>query len=84
MTEYDEKVKDYWKISHGNCIVKMEDGKGLENEVKKVNTMPLHLGSFVLSNSKGNTKNFIHVINGFYTNGVYYGDTDSLYIENEH
>ena len=26
---------------------------------------------------------FIHAINGFYTNEVYYTDTDSLYIENK-
>ena len=29
-------------------------------------------------------KNFIHAINGFYTNDVYYTATDSLYIENKH
>ena len=28
--------------------------------------------------------NFIHAINGFYTNDLYYTDTDSLHIENEH
>ena len=28
--------------------------------------------------------NFIHAINGFYTNDVYNTDTDSLYIENKH
>ena len=28
--------------------------------------------------------NFIHAINGFYTNDVYYTDTDSLYIQNKH
>ena len=27
---------------------------GLEDEVKKLNTMPFHLGAFVLSNSKKN------------------------------
>ena len=43
MTEYDERVKDNWRISHGNYIVKMIDDKGLEDEVKKLNTMPLHL-----------------------------------------
>ena len=49
-----------------------------------MNTLPLHLGAFVLSNSKRIMNNFIHVINGFYTNDVYYTDTDSLYIENKH
>ena len=83
MTEYDERVKDYWKISGINYIVKMIDDKGLEDEIKKLNTMPLHLEAFVLSNSKRIINNFIHANNGFYTD-VYYTDTDSLYIENKH
>ena len=84
MTEYDERIRDYWKISGINCIVKMIDDAGLEDEVKKLNTMPLHLGAFVLSNSRRIMNNFIHANNGFYTNDVYYTDTDSLYIENKH
>ena len=28
--------------------------------------------------------NLVHAIDGFYTNDVYYTDTDSLYIENNH
>ena len=79
-TENDERVKDYWKIGVNNYIVKMIDDKGLEDEIKKINTMPLQLGAFVLSNSKRIMNNFIHAINGFYTNDVYYTDTDSLYI----
>ena len=59
-TEYDERVEDYWKISGINCIVKMTDDAGLEDEVKKLNAMPLHLGAFVLSNSKRILNNFIH------------------------
>ena len=51
-SEYDETVKDYWRIAYGNYIVKLIDDAGLENEVKKLNTVPLTLGSFVLSNSK--------------------------------
>ena len=84
MSEYDERVKDYWRKSHGNYIVKMIDDKGLEDEVKKLNTMPLLLGGFVLSNSKRIINNFIHPNNGFYKNDLYYEDTDSLYIENKH
>ena len=84
MSEYDERIKDYWKLSGINYIVKMIDDAGLEDEVKKLNTMPLHLGAFVLSNSKRIMNNFIHAIDGFYTNDVYYTDTDSLYIENRH
>ena len=62
----------------------MIDDKGLEDKMRKMNTMPLHLGAFVLSNSKRIMNNFIHAIGGFYTNDVYYTDTDSLYIENKH
>ena len=46
--------------------------------------MPFHLGAFVLSNSNRTISTFIHAINGFYTNDVYYTDTDSLYIGNKH
>ena len=82
ISEYDEKIY-YWKKSHGNYI-EMIDDKDLGDEVKKLNTMLLHLGSFALSNSKRIMNSFIHAINGFHTNDVYYGDTDSLYIENKH
>ena len=44
MTEYDERGEDYWKISGINYIVKMIDDARLQDEVKKLNTMPLHLG----------------------------------------
>ena len=80
MSENDERVKDYWKISHENYMVKMIYDKELEDDVKKLNTMPLHLGALVLS-SKRNMNNFIHAVNGFYTNGLYYTYTDSLYAE---
>ena len=46
--------------------------------------MPLHLGAFALSNSKRVLNNFIPAIGGFYSNDVYYTDTDSLYIKNKH
>ena len=84
MSEYDERVKDYWRKSLGNYIVKFIDDAGLEDEVKKLNTMPLHLFSFLLNNSKRNMNNFIHAINGFYTIDLYYEDTDSMYMENKY
>ena len=83
-TEYDERVLDYQKINHGNYIVKMKDDEEVEDEVKKVNTLPLQLPVFILSNSKRIMNNFIHSIDGFYTNDVYYTDTDSLYIGSKH
>ena len=83
ITEFDESVVDHRKINHGNYIVKIKDDAALEDEVKKLNTMPLHLGAFVLSNNKGIMNNSIHAINGFYTNDVFYTDTDRLYEENK-
>ena len=84
MSEYDERVLDYQKINYGNYIVKMNDDEGHQDEVKKVNTLPLQLAVFILSNSKRIMNTFIHAIDGFYSNDVYYTDTDSLYIENKH
>ena len=78
MTEYDERVLDYRKINHGNYIVKLKDDDGLEGEVKKVNTLPLQLAVFILSNSKKIMNKFIHAIDGFYTKDVYYTDSDSF------
>ena len=72
MDNYDERVKDYWKISGVKYIVKMIDDAGLEDEVKKLNTMPLHRGAFVLSNSKRIMNNFIRAFNGYYTNDVFF------------
>ena len=43
----------------------MIDDVGLEDEIKKINTMPLHLGAFVLSNSKRIMNIFIHAIKDF-------------------
>ena len=83
-TEYDERVLDYQKINCGNYISKMKDDQGLEDEVKKANTLPLQLAVFILSNSKRLMNNFKHAIDGFYSNDVYYTDTNSLYIENKH
>ena len=83
-SEYDERVKDYWKISGINYIVKMIDDARLEDEIEKMNTMPLHLGAFVLSKSKRFMNNSRHTIGVFYTNDVYYTDTDSFYFENKH
>ena len=84
MIEYDERVLDYQKINHGNYIVKLKDDEGLEGEIKKCNTLPLQLAVLILSNSKRIMNNFIHAIDGFYSNDVYYTDTVSLYIENKH
>ena len=83
MAQYDKTLLDYQKINHGSYIVKMKDDEGLEDEIKKANTLPLQLAVFILSNSKRIMNNFIHAFDGFYNNDVYYTDTDSLYFESK-
>ena len=83
-TEFDENVLDYWKLPSGNYIVKMKKDDGLDDDCDIKNTLPAVLGAFILSISKGIMNNFIREINGFYNNSIYYGDTDSLYIEKKY
>ena len=83
-TEYDENALDYWKLPNGNYIVKLKKDDGLESDNDVKNTLPSHLGAFILSNSKRNMNNYIREINGFYNNSIYYGDTDSLYLEKKY
>ena len=54
MTEYDERVKDYWKISGINYIVKMIDDVGLEDEVKKIKYYASSLGCFCIIKQQKN------------------------------
>ena len=84
MSEYDERDIDYQKINSENFNIKMKDDECLQDEVKKVNTLSLQLAVIILSNSKRNMNNFIHAIDGFFSNDVYYTNTDPLYIENKH
>ena len=49
--------------------------------MKKVNTMLLHLGSFVLSNGKPNVNILERATNGFKSQYLYFRDTDILYNE---
>ena len=58
-TEYDDNVLDSWKLANGKFILKLkkDDGSdGVDNDVK--NTLPSHLWSFILCNSKRYMKNF--------------------------
>ena len=83
-TEYDENVSDYWKLPNGYYIVKLKKDDGLDGDRDVKKTLPSHLGAFILSISKRTMNNFIRDINGFYNNSIYYGDTDSLYIEKKY
>ena len=84
MSEYDESVLDFHIIEYGNYIVKLKNDEGVEDEVKKVKTLPSQLAPFVLSNSKRILNSFIYAIGEFFTKDVLYTDTVCLYIENKH
>ena len=46
--------------------------------------MPSQFGSNILSHSKRLMNNVFREIDGFYSNNIYYGDTDSGYIHKKH
>ena len=83
-TEFDENVLDCWKIPNGNYIVKMKKDDGLDDDCDIKNTLPAVSRAFILSNRKRIMNSFIREINGFYNNSIYYGDTDSLYVEKKY
>ena len=83
-SEKDENVLDYWKLLKGEYVVKLKQDDDLETDTDLENTMPAHLGSFKLNDSRRIKNNFIREVNGFKTNSVYYSDTVSLYIEKKH
>ena len=72
---------DFWRLPNGEHLVKLkqDDGFGCETDLK--NTMPTHLGSFIVNNSKKIMKIFIPESDGLKTKNVYDSDTDSLYNE---
>ena len=51
---FDERVKECFRLKNGNLIVKLKDDEGIEDydKAKSITTMPPHFGSFVYSHSK--------------------------------
>ena len=83
---FDDRVKEWFPLKNGNLIVKLEDDEGVDDydKAKAINTMPSHFGSYILSHSKRLMNNVFREIDGFYSNNIYYGDTDSGYIHKKH
>ena len=63
-------------LKSGNLLVNLEDdaGVGDQDPAKSNNQKPCHLRSSILGHSKR------LLTNGFHSNNLYYGDTDSGYI----
>ena len=80
-TEYDDNVLDYWKLPNRNYVIKFKKDDGLDGENDVRSILLLHLGAFIFSKGQQNKNIFVREINGFYKNSMYYGNTDSIYIE---
>ena len=76
-----DNVLDYRKLANGYYIVKFWKDDGLEGDNNMKKTITSHLGAFILSKSIRIMNKFISELNGFYNNGVSYGDIDSLYVK---
>ena len=83
---FDDRVKEWFPLKNGNSLVKLQDDEGVDdfNKAKAINTMPSQFGSNILSHSKRLMNNVFREIYGFYSNNIYYGDTDSGYIHKKH
>ena len=77
-TEFDERVKDYWKLPSARYIVKLGLDEEISKEIEDKNTTFSQQGVFIPSIHKRNMNDFIVVIKGLKTNFVFYQDTDSL------
>ena len=62
----------------------MKKDEGLDDDCDIENTLPAVLGAFLSSDSKRIMNVFIKEKNGFHNNSLYYGDTDSSYIEKKY
>ena len=83
---FDDRVKEWFPLKNGNLIVKLEHDEGVDDydKAKSINTMPSHFGSYILSHSKRLMNDVFREIDGFYSNIIYYTDTDSGYIHKKH
>ena len=83
---FDDRIKEWFPLKNCNFIVKLEDDEGVDDydKAKSINTMASHFGSYILSHSKRLMNDVFNEIDGFYSNNIYYTDTDSGYIHKKH
>ena len=76
---FDDRVKEWFPLKNGNLIVKLENDEGVDDcdNAKSVNMMPSHFGGYILSRSRRMMKDVFRELECFYSNNIYYGDTDS-------
>ena len=83
---FDDRVKEWFPLKNDNLILKLEDDEGVDDydKSKSINTMPSHFGSYILSHSKRLMNDVFREIDGFYSNIIYYTDTESGDIHKKH
>ena len=83
---FDDGVKEWFSLKNGNSILKLEDEKGVDDyyKTKPLNKKPSHFCSYILSQSKRILSEVINQIAGFCNNCIYYGNTDSMYIQKKY
>ena len=83
---FDDVVKEWFRLKYDNLIVKLEDDKGVDDydKAKSKNTMPSHFGSYFLLHSKRLMNDVFNQIGGFCNISIYYTDTDSLYMRKKY
>ena len=81
-SEHDKSVKEIIPLENEVYINKkhIHEGKDDFGLANKINTMPSHMGSYILSHSKRLMDDVIEHIDGFYKKNISYTDTDSIYI----
>ena len=83
---FDDRSKEWFPLKNHSFIIKLEDDESVDDfdKAKSVNTMPSPFGSYILSHSKRLMNDVFREIDGFYSNNINYGDTDSGYIHKKH
>ena len=81
-TQYDDRIKKYDPFKNGKNIVNVVDHDGVDDNgiSNKINSQPFKIGSLILSHSKRLMNDVILAPDGFKSNKIYYGGTDSTYI----
>ena len=83
---YDSRVKEWWPRKSGILLVKMADDATVDDRdvAKSIKQLPFHLGSYNLGHSKRLTNYVIQEADCFFSDKIYYGDTDSAYVHKNH
>ena len=82
---YDDGVKEWWPLRNGYIFNKSEIESDVDDHdiVKSINQLPCHLKSYIIGPPNRQMNIVIRELDAFYSNILYYGDTDSSYIHKE-